>query len=136
MDEELVRKFAAENKIPFYSVRFETKEYAQIKGLSVQMAARELRYRWFEKIRKENNYDSIAVAHNLNDNIETLAYKSYKRNRIAGLTGMRPVSNKIIRPCCLLHARELKNIAAIIRYRSVKTNPMLKPNISGTKSGI
>jgi tRNA(Ile)-lysidine synthase len=53
-DEEFVKGFSGDNGIPFYSVRFKTKEYSLRTGISVQMAARELRYEWFEKIRKEN----------------------------------------------------------------------------------
>jgi tRNA(Ile)-lysidine synthase len=97
-DEEMVRKYAAEHNIPFYSNRFKTKAFAKKNGLSVQMAARELRYAWFEEIRKENRYDTIAVAHNLNDNIETLLINLTRGTGITGLTGMRPVSNRIIRP--------------------------------------
>jgi tRNA(Ile)-lysidine synthase len=105
-DEELVRNFASENKIPFYAIRFRTKEYALKKGISVQMAARELRYEWFEKIRQEHNFDYIAVAHNLNDNIETLLINLTRGTGITGLSGMKPSSNKIIRP--LLYATRLK----------------------------
>ncbi len=97
-DEDMVRKYAEQLEIPFYSVRFETEKYATQKGLSVQMAARELRYEWFEKIRKENGYNTIAVAHNLNDNIETLLINLTRGTGIAGLTGMRPAANNIIRP--------------------------------------
>lgn len=97
-DTEMVSKYAVEHNIPFYSVRFDTNAFAKKNGLSVQMAARELRYTWFEEIRKENGYDSIAVAHNLNDNIETLIINLTRGTGIAGLTGMRPVSKRIIRP--------------------------------------
>jgi len=97
-DEELVCKFASEHNIPFYSIRFKTKAFAKRNGLSVQMAARELRYKWFEEIRRENGYDKIAVAHNLNDNIETLIINLTRGTGITGLTGMRPANNKIIRP--------------------------------------
>ena len=62
------------------------------------MAARELRYTWFEKIRKEHGYDSIAIAHNLNDNIETLMINLIRGTGVAGLTGMKPSVNNIIRP--------------------------------------
>jgi tRNA(Ile)-lysidine synthase len=71
-DEDLVRLFASENNIPFYPIRFETKAFAREHGISIQMAARELRYDWFEKIRTEMDFDFIAAVHNLNDNIETL----------------------------------------------------------------
>src|SRR5512140_1828311 len=52
-DEDLVHTFAAQNKIPFFTTRFETKTYAKKHRLSVQMAARELRYKWFEEIREK-----------------------------------------------------------------------------------
>ncbi|MCU0472221.1 MAG: tRNA lysidine(34) synthetase TilS [Bacteroidales bacterium] len=97
-DEKLVRKYAEDHKIPFYTVRFETKKYSMDRGISIQMSARELRYEWFEKIRKENGFDSIAVAHNLNDNIETLLINLTRGTGIAGLTGMRNAGNRIIRP--------------------------------------
>ncbi len=98
LDEELVRDFAEKNRIPFYSIRFNTREHASTNGISVQMAARELRYEWFEKIRLENNYSLTAVAHNLNDNIETMLINLTRGTGLTGLSGMRPVSNKIIRP--------------------------------------
>jgi tRNA(Ile)-lysidine synthase len=97
-DEELVRQYASENNIQFHSTRFETKTYARKNKLSVQMAARDLRYKWFEEIRNENGYDSIAIAHNLNDNIETLLINLTRGTGLAGMAGMKPVSNKIIRP--------------------------------------
>lgn len=97
-DEDLVRCFAAENNLPFFTTRFETKTYSKKHKLSVQMAARELRYKWFEEIRERNKYDSIAVAHNLNDNIETLLINLTRGTGLAGMTGIKPASNAIIRP--------------------------------------
>jgi tRNA(Ile)-lysidine synthase len=97
-DEDLVRQFADANNIPFYNIRFDTKKFARENKLSVQMAARELRYKWFEKLRYEVAYDSVAVAHNLNDNIETLLINLIRGTGLAGLAGMKPLSNKIIRP--------------------------------------
>lgn len=98
MDEEFVREFAENHNIPFYSIRFSTKEYSRKRKISVQMAARELRYEWFEKIRQENNYDLIATAHNLNDNIETLLINLTRGTGITGLSGIRPSGNNIVRP--------------------------------------
>ena len=106
-DEEMVCKFAADHNIAFYSTRFETKDYAVKNGLSVQMAARELRYSWFEEIRKENRYDSIAVAHNLNDNVETLIINLIRGTGISGLAGMKPVVNNIIRPLLFAKREEI-----------------------------
>ncbi|MBN2667535.1 MAG: tRNA(Ile)-lysidine synthetase, partial [Bacteroidales bacterium] len=65
MDEELVRYYSGKNNIPFHSVSFDTRKFAGEKGISIQMAARDLRYEWFEKIRTEQGCRLIAVAHNL-----------------------------------------------------------------------
>jgi tRNA(Ile)-lysidine synthase len=123
-DEELVRKFSDENRIPFYSIRFKTKEYAVSKRISVQMAARELRYKWFEKIREENNFDFIAVAHNLNDNIETMLINLTRGTGLTGLTGIRPVSKKIIRPLLFASRRKIEKYCSYhqIAFREDKTN--------------
>jgi len=97
-DEKMVRDYADKHNIPFYSKQFNTKSYAKENGLSVQMAARELRYSWFEEIRVKKGYDTIAVAHNLNDNVETLLINLIRGTGISGLTGMKPAINRIIRP--------------------------------------
>ncbi len=123
-DEELVRQFATENNIPFYTVRFNTKAYASQNKLSVQMAARELRYNWFEQVRKENGFDLIAVAHNLNDNIETLLINLTRGTGIAGMAGMRPVSNRIIRPLLFASREKIKSfqIQHNIIFREDRSN--------------
>jgi tRNA(Ile)-lysidine synthase len=97
-DEKMVQQYAAKNNIPFYTTRFDTKTFAKEKGLSVQMAARELRYKWFETIRRKYKYDKIAIAHNLNDNIETVLINLIRGTGITGLTGMKSMNNRIIRP--------------------------------------
>ena len=123
-DEEMVRKFAGEHNIPFFSTRFKTKIFAKENGLSVQMAARELRYIWFEKIRSENLFDKIAVAHNLNDNIETLIINLTRGTGIAGLTGMRPISNRIIRPLLFASRKDITEycLQNQITFREDKSN--------------
>lgn len=123
-DEELVRNFARENNIPFYSIRFRTKEYAAKNRISLQMAARELRYEWFEKIRLENNFDLIAVAHNLNDNIETMLINLTRGTGLTGLSGMRPVSNKIIRPLLFASRQKIQEYCNEnhISFREDKSN--------------
>lgn len=123
-DELFVRKFAEENKIPFHTIRFETKEYAREKGLSVQMAARELRYGWFEEIRIKNNYDLTAVAHNLNDNIETLIINLTRGTGLAGLSGMRPMINTVIRPLLFATRKSIEKYSERegIRFREDRSN--------------
>jgi tRNA(Ile)-lysidine synthase len=97
-DESFVNKFASDFNIPFYSESFDTTGFASEKNISIQMAARELRYRWFEEIRAKNNFNSVALAHNLNDNIETFFINLTRGTGIAGLTGMKPKYKSLIRP--------------------------------------
>lgn len=77
---------------------FDTTAYAREKGISIEMAARELRYGWFERLRRELDADSIAVAHHRNDNVETFFLNLLRGTGIAGLTGMSPRRDRIIRP--------------------------------------
>jgi tRNA(Ile)-lysidine synthase len=123
-DEEMVRKFSSEHNIPFYSVSFATKSYAKNNGLSVQMAARELRYEWFERIRKEHGYNKVAVAHNLNDNIETLLINLTRGTGISGLTGMKPVSGYIIRPLLFATRKDISSYCSKhqVIFREDKSN--------------
>ncbi|HUX95679.1 MAG TPA: tRNA lysidine(34) synthetase TilS, partial [Bacteroidales bacterium] len=97
-------------------------------GLSVQMAARELRYNWFEEIRIKNRYNLIAVGHNLNDNIETLLINLTRGTGITGLTGMRPVSNRIIRPLLFASRQEITDYCNKYKvlYREDKSNADIK----------
>ncbi|MGD0754179.1 MAG: tRNA lysidine(34) synthetase TilS [Bacteroidales bacterium] len=123
-DEDLVRQFASDHHIPFYSTRFETKSFAKKNRLSVQMAARDLRYNWFEEVRMKNGYDSIAVAHNLNDNIETLLINLIRGTGLTGMTGMKPLSNRIIRPLLFATRKDIltyRNQHKII-FREDKSN--------------
>lgn len=97
-DERFICNFCKENNIDFYTVRFQTKEYASENQLSIQMAARDLRYNWFEEIRKENNYEYIATAHHKNDVAETMLINLTKGTGLAGLHGINNKKEKIIRP--------------------------------------
>jgi tRNA(Ile)-lysidine synthase len=123
-DEDMVRRYSEAHNIPFFTRRFETKAYAKRNGISIQMAARELRYSWFEEVRKENKYDLIAVAHNLNDNIETLIINLTRGTGLTGLSGIRVISNRIIRPLLFASRKEISEYCSLnrINYREDKSN--------------
>lgn len=104
-DETFVENFASGHNLPFYCESFDTTGFSIEKSISIQMAARELRYRWFDEIRVKNGYDSVALAHNLNDNVETFIINLTRGTGIAGLTGMTPKHKTLIRP--LLFASRL-----------------------------
>lgn len=127
-DEDLVKEFASEKKIPFYSIRFNTKEHARKRGISVQMAARELRFEWFEKIRIKNNFDFVGVAHNLDDKIETLLINLTRGTGLTGLTGMKPLSNRIIRPLMFATRNKIEEYCSDnhIIFREDKSNAETK----------
>jgi tRNA(Ile)-lysidine synthase len=97
-DELFVQEYCKVNAIEFHSTVFDTGEYAHENGISIQMAARDLRYAWFEKIRKENNYSKIATAHHKNDVAETMLINLTKGTGLAGLHGISDKRGKIIRP--------------------------------------
>jgi len=97
-DEHLVKTLAKKYKVEVFTKSFATKEYAEEKSISIQLAARELRYAWFEELRKEKQFDLIATAHHLNDNIETIIYNLIKGTGIRGLRGIPLRHEHIIRP--------------------------------------
>ena len=97
-DELFVSTLAMKYDAPFFRNDFETESYAKDKGLSIQMAARELRYNWFENLRRTNGYDHIAIANQLNDDIETVLINLTRGTGLRGVTGI-PVKNRnVIRP--------------------------------------
>ncbi|MDX1939793.1 MAG: tRNA lysidine(34) synthetase TilS [Saprospiraceae bacterium] len=97
-DELFVKNLAQQLKVPFFSTVFDTKEFAETQKISIQMAARDLRYEWLEQIRQQNDFQWIATAHHLNDSIETLFYNFAKGTGIRGLQGIPMKNNRIIRP--------------------------------------
>jgi tRNA(Ile)-lysidine synthase len=118
--EELAKRFGA----AFYSTRFETKKYAEEKKLSVQMAARELRYTWLEQVRVTFGYDFIALAHHLSDSTETVILNLTRGTGIQGLHGILPKRGRVIRPLLFLERAEIDGLAAInnIAYREDGSN--------------
>jgi tRNA(Ile)-lysidine synthase len=106
-DQKFVEQLARSKKIPFYTTRFETKEYARKNSMSVQMAARELRYTWFDEIRSKYAYNFIAIGHNLDDVVETFFINLNRGTGIRGLTGIKPVFGDIIRPILFASRKDI-----------------------------
>lgn len=100
-DLEFSREMAARLGATFVSVRFDTRAVMAERGISAEMACRELRYEFFEKVRREYGAEAIAVAHHRDDNIETFFLNLLRGSGLHGLRAMLPRSGRIIRP--LLH---------------------------------
>lgn len=108
-DQHFCRQLARNLGVEFYTINFDTKAYAQEHKLSVQMAARELRYQWFEQIRKQHNYTCVALAHHQNDAIETILLNLTRGTGIAGLHGILPKNNQWVRPLLFLSRAEIES---------------------------
>ncbi|KGE15234.1 tRNA lysidine(34) synthetase TilS [Sphingobacterium deserti] len=106
-DEELVREFAGAHGVSFFSHNFDTENYAKEKRISIQMAARELRYAWFAKLRLQERADWIAIAQHQNDHIETALLNLTRGTGLRGLRGILPKQGRLIRPLLFLSSAEV-----------------------------
>lgn len=98
LDEKLVADFCIKNNIPFFVERFDTMQIVEARKLSIQIAARELRYNWFKQICIDQNYQFIATAHHLDDQAETFLINFTRGTGIDGLVGIPEKNENIIRP--------------------------------------
>ena len=97
-DEQFVKDLGKKLQIPTFAIQFETEKYATKKGISIQMAARDLRYNWFQKISQENQIDYILTAHQKEDVIETFLINLTRGTGLDGLTGIPEINENIVRP--------------------------------------
>jgi len=127
-DEEFVHRLAAKINTPFFVKRFSTAEFAKREGVSIQMAARKLRYEWFEEIRSTENFDFIATAHHRDDQVETFFINLIRGTGISGLHGILPKKDKIIRPMLFTNRHEIEDFAInhFIPWREDRSNEETK----------
>ena len=93
-DAVFVAKMAAEWGIPFFVKQFETKTYSSQQGISIQMAARVLRYEWFDEICREQGFARLATAHHLNDAVETALLNFVRGTGLRGLSNLEPLASQ------------------------------------------
>lgn len=106
-DEHFTETYARRLKLPFLKADFDTYEYAATHHLSVEMAARELRYVWFEEQRCLYKAQAIAVAHHQDDNVETVLMNLVRGTGIRGLSGIRPKNGFVVRPLLCVSREEI-----------------------------
>ncbi len=123
-DEFFVKEKTAGYGFELHVGSFDTIGYAGEKDLSIQMAARELRYGWFEELSVQHGYDIIAIAHNRDDRIETLFINLARGTGIHGLTGIKPRNGKLIRPLLFASREDIIAYAKInnIVFREDSSN--------------
>ena len=106
-DECFTETYARKLGLPFVKVDFNTRDYAAEHHLSVEMAARELRYAWFEEMRCVHDAQAIAVAHHRDDNVETVLMNLIRGSGIRGMSGIRPKNGFVVRPLLSVTRQEI-----------------------------
>lgn len=127
-DEDFVRHLSDKLEFKFLCERFDTHQYAEQTGLSIQMAARELRYNWFYEMAQKYNCSYIALAHNSDDQAETVITNLVRGTGIRGLTGMKFVKDMLFRPLLEISRHEIEDFAEAntIDFRTDSTNKTVK----------
>ncbi len=123
-DEKFVTELAQQFRVAFFTERFDTALFAKENKISIQMAARTLRYGWLEQIRRTNSYHFVATAHHQDDRIETVLLNMFRGSGIRGLHGMKPKQDKIIRPMLCFSRDEIESFAGLnhIPFRQDRSN--------------
>lgn len=110
-DKQFVSSLARKYNVPFWWKSFDTKPYAKKNKVSVQMAARDLRYEWLNRLAKDQQYDFIATAHHLDDSIETFFINILRGTGIAGLQGVPLKQGIVIRPLLFANKKMIRDYA-------------------------
>ena len=134
-DEALVAVWCGRNGVRYHKADFDTEQYASSHNVSIEMAARELRYDWFASLCRENGYYGVAVAHNANDNAETLILNLLRGTGLRGITGMQvetvvPVTRdelsgvRLLRPMLSFRRKQIEEYVAAnsLEYHDDRTN--------------
>lgn len=123
-DEQFVADYCDQHNLPFFVKQFNTEEFAQQEGISIEMAARELRYAWFDLLLDRHGYHYLATAHHQDDVIETFLINLSRGSGIKGLSGIQPKSGTIIRPMLFTNRLEIMEYCQrlSIAYRTDSSN--------------
>lgn len=123
-DERFVCDYAERVGVKLFVKHFDTTQYAENHKISIEMAARELRYSWFDELLKEKGFHKLAVAHHADDQIETFFINLLRGSGIRGLKAMQPANGLYIRPLLWASRKEIKNFAVEngIEWREDSTN--------------
>ncbi|CAM1334088.1 tRNA lysidine(34) synthetase TilS [Tenacibaculum aestuariivivum] len=128
LDEAFIRKLADKLEIYFFSTKFDTSKYAKNNKLSTQLAARKLRYTWFQELINEHSFDYILTAHHADDNLETFLINLTRGAGLDGLIGIPTVNGNIIRPLLIFSREEIEKYALrnTLKWREDASNAEIK----------
>ncbi len=127
-DQEFCKNLADQLGVPFYTINFNTQQYAAENKISIQMAARNLRYQWFDQLKGQHGYTVIALAHHQNDAIETILLNLTRGTGIAGMHGILPKNGSLVRPLLFLTRDEIEKVVTIagLKYVEDSSNASVK----------
>lgn len=108
-DHRFAQELSQRLGVPFHSIRFDTSGYVEKHKVSVEMACRELRYDWFAQLQTDCGASYTAIAHHIDDSDETLLLNLIRGTGISGLTGIRPVNGKIVRPLLCIGRQDIES---------------------------
>lgn len=108
-DEQFVKQLCEQKQVELHLAHFDTRAYAELHKVSIEMAARQLRYHYFEQLRQDLGADDICVAHHRNDSAETMLLNLIRGTGIHGLTGIRPRNGHIVRPLLCISRHEIES---------------------------
>ena len=123
-DALFVQQLAEKYQVPYCQVDFDTEKVAEERKISIEMAARDLRYEWFEQMADEHNCDFIAVAHNADDVVETFFLNLTRGSGLQGLSGMAQLRGRVVRPLLGVSRKQIMEYIAEyqLQYRIDATN--------------
>ena len=110
-DEVFVKELAKKLNVTVFTTNFDTNQYAKEQKLSTQVAARNLRYKWFDQLLQKHQFEVVLTAHNSNDNIETFLINATRGTGLEGLTGIPPINGNIIRPLLPFSRKDIETFA-------------------------
>lgn len=127
-DATFVERLATTFQAPFFLQKFDTKSFAEEKKISIQMAARTLRYDWFFELLETENFDYLVTAHHLDDDLETFIINTTRATGLKGLTGIPEHTPKIVRPLLIFSKEEIEAYAVQnkLRWREDSSNKEVK----------
>lgn len=132
-DEAFAHSLCEEQHVPFHVVHFDTRAYASLHKVSIEMAARNLRYAYFEQLRQDIGAAAICVAHHREDSVETVLINLLRGTGLHGLCGIRPVNGHIVRPLLGVGRRDIESFLASLHQPFVTDSTNLEADVVRNK---
>lgn len=132
-DEEFVRTLCQKLDVKLHINHFQTADIAAERKISIEMAARDLRYEWFEQVRRESKAKVIAVAHHQDDNVETMLLNLLRGSGLQGLLGIRPKNGYVVRPLLAFSRQELLDYLKKLQQDYVTDSTNLQDDFTRNK---